>query len=214
MINWLYLITPLHKTVSSNSKYGQVKAALREIDDKCQQVVENGMTVKQIVQDLKLMSLSHEAKKAVDAYDELLKEADEKELEDLRMTMVKGVTEMIEKLQRDAPLMRALDCEHDERVPYTNRRVESVFAVYKALHKRLMQLSPANKAAITRARMNDTTGWMSAKKTDERMEQLKMSQMERQRVIKARIETRKRWEKEIEEKYFKDLDSLLQKENE
>ena len=160
------------------------------------------------------MSLSNEARKAVEVYHELLEEADEKELEELGLIMIEGVKEMIEKLERDAPLMRALDCEHDEMVPYTNRRVESVFAVYKALHKRLMQLSQANKAAITRARMNDTTGWLSAKKTDERMDKLKMSEMERQRVIKARKETRKRWEKEIEDKYFKDLDSLLQNENE
>ncbi|QQP54177.1 Hypothetical protein FKW44_006925 [Caligus rogercresseyi] len=210
MVMWLHITGPLHTVVSRDTSFGTVKAALMECEDKCKMILD-GMTVGDVVAELKNQHMSEQARKSLALYEGWLNQSNRHELEALQETMVNGVMNLQKKVDRDVPIIRALELNHDEKVPYTNRRCESVFAVYKALHKRLMSMNSENKAAVTRARMNNTPRWLGEKSVNDQAEMLKLSGEERKMVIENRRLARERWEKEIEDKYFKDLESLVEK---
>ena len=117
---------------------------------------------------------------------------------------------MAEKMKRDFDLIRKLEMNVEERVPWTNRRIESSFGSFKELRRKNIGMSEQNQADITRARMNHTVAWMSEKKIEERLELLEKSANERTMVRERRRQEREDWEKELVNSLFEDLESLIE----
>ena len=127
----------------------------------------------------------------------------------LETTLKAGTEKMAEKMKWDFELIRQLDMGIDERVPWTNRRIESSFGSFKELRRKNMGMSEHNQADVTRARMNRTVAWMSQKTIDERMELMKKSAAEKQLVRERRQKERKCWEEELVNALFENLESLI-----
>ena len=71
-------------------------------------------------------------------------------------------------------------------------------------------MSDLNKASVTRARMNKTASWLSEKTLEKRLELVNKSAEGKKKVLEERKKQRARELEEIANKYFDDLDSLLQ----
>ena len=71
-------------------------------------------------------------------------------------------------------------------------------------------MSDLNKASVTRARMNKTSSWLSEKTLEKRLELVNKSAEGKKKVLEERKKQRARELEEIANKYFDDLDSLLQ----
>lgn len=173
--------------------------------------IRDGQSIESVVGLLEMTDQSEETTKSLNLFKLWFEENKSKRLRKKLLTAWKqGAEEIREKFDRDAPILRNLSLSHDERVPFTNRRIESVFASYKALHARLMQMSDLNKASVTRARMNKTSSWLSEKTLEKRLELVNKSAEGKKKVLEERKKQRARELEEIANKYFDDLDSLLQ----